>query len=139
MLPLNRFQRALELQPRSNSNSPRDARQLPRGGRAVIARRRGIRDVSGRRQPSRRQNRLLLAAGFAALKAGNSARALAAFRQAVAIEANRKSLEAAAETALQTGQGMDAAGYLERLAAAGDPDIDARARYLDDASVSSMS
>ena len=77
------------------------------------------------------KNRLLLAAGFAALKAGDLARALAAFRQAVAIEANRKSLEAAAETALQTGQGMDAAGYLERLAAAGDPDIDARARYLE--------
>jgi tetratricopeptide (TPR) repeat protein len=44
--------------------------------------------------------------------------------------ANLKSLEAAAETALQAGQLGEAAGYLERLAAAGDDDIDARVRYL---------
>jgi len=75
--------------------------------------------------------RLQLAAGFAALKAGDSARALAAFRQAVKIEANRKSLEAAAETAFQAGQLAEAAGYLERLAAAEDDDADSRARHLD--------
>ena len=63
--------------------------------------------------------RLELAAGFAALRAGDLVRALFAFRRAVAIEGNRKSLEAAAETALQAGQLAEAAGYLERLAAAG--------------------
>jgi tetratricopeptide (TPR) repeat protein len=77
------------------------------------------------------KNRLELAAGFAALKAGDSAHALAAFRRAVAADANRKSLDAAAETALKAGQPAEAAGYLERLAAAGDGDLDARARYLD--------
>jgi tetratricopeptide (TPR) repeat protein len=75
--------------------------------------------------------RMELAAGFAALRAGDSARALFAFRRTVAIEANRKSLEVAAETALQVGQLAEAAGYLERLAAAGDNDIDARGRHLD--------
>jgi tetratricopeptide (TPR) repeat protein len=75
--------------------------------------------------------RLELAAGFAALRAGDSGRALMAFRQAVAIEANRKSLEAAAETAFQAGQLAEAAGYLERLAAAGDDDVDSRVRHLD--------
>jgi tetratricopeptide (TPR) repeat protein len=75
--------------------------------------------------------RLQLAAGFAALKIGDSARALAAFRQAVKIEANRKSLEAAAETAFQAGQLAESAGYLERLAAAEDDDADSRVRHLD--------
>jgi tetratricopeptide (TPR) repeat protein len=77
------------------------------------------------------KNRLELAAGFAALKAGDSERALARFRQAVEIEANRKSLEAVAEAALQVGQFAEAARYLERLVAAGDDDIDSRARILD--------
>jgi tetratricopeptide (TPR) repeat protein len=75
--------------------------------------------------------RLELAAGFAALRAGDSGRALMAFRQAVAIEANRKSLEAAAETSFKAGQLVEAAGYLERLAAAGDDDVDSRVRHLD--------
>jgi tetratricopeptide (TPR) repeat protein len=77
------------------------------------------------------KNRLQLAAGFAALKAGDSSRALIAFRQAVDIEANRKSLEAAAETALQVGQRAEAAGYLERLAALEDEDVDSRVGHLD--------
>src|SRR5207248_206959 len=59
--------------------------------------------------------RLELAAGFAALEAGNSARSLAAFRRTVEIDANRKSLGAAAEAALQAGQLAEAAGYFERL------------------------
>jgi tetratricopeptide (TPR) repeat protein len=77
------------------------------------------------------KNRLELAAGFAALKAGDSTRALAALRQAVASEANRKSLEAAAEAALQAGQLAEAAGYLERLAAPGEGDIDTQVRHLE--------
>jgi tetratricopeptide (TPR) repeat protein len=77
------------------------------------------------------KNRLELAAGFAALNAGEPTRALAAFRQAVAIEANRKSLEAAAETALQAGQLAEAAAYLERLALAADDHTDARVRHAD--------
>ena len=77
------------------------------------------------------KNRLQLAAGFAALKAGDASRALTAFRQAVDIEANRKSLEAAAETALQVGQRAEATGYLERLVAAEDEDVDSRVRHLD--------
>jgi tetratricopeptide (TPR) repeat protein len=76
------------------------------------------------------KNRLQLAAGFAALKAGDSPRALEAFRRAVGIEANRKSLEAAAETAVQAGQLAEAAGYLERLVAAED-DVASTVRYLD--------
>src|SRR5437016_4053663 len=42
-----------------------------------------------------------------------------------------KSIEAAAATALQAGQLTEAAGYLERLAAAGDDDTDAHLRHLD--------
>jgi len=82
-------------------------------------------------KPPADKNRLELAAGFAALKAGDSARALSAFRRAVEIEADRKSLETAAETAFQAGQLAEAVGYLERLAAAGDDDIDSRVRSLD--------
>ena len=78
--------------------------------------------------------RLRLAAGFAALKADDSDRALAAFRQAVEIEATRKSLGAAAETALRAGQLAEAAGYLERLAAA-DRDLLASAQHLERLSV----
>jgi adsorption protein A len=78
--------------------------------------------------------RLRLAAGFAALRADDSALALAAFRQAVEIEATRKSLEAAAETALRAGQLAEAAGYLERLAAA-DRDLLASAQHLEHLSV----
>jgi tetratricopeptide (TPR) repeat protein len=81
------------------------------------------------------KSRLALAAGFAALNAGDSALALAAFRQAVAIEGNQKSLEAAAETAFQAGQFAEAAGYLERLAGARDDDIDSRVRHLDRLSI----
>jgi tetratricopeptide (TPR) repeat protein len=77
------------------------------------------------------KNRLQLAAGFASLKAGDSSRALTAFRQAVDIEANRKSLEAAAESAFQVGQSAEAAGYLNRLVAAEDEDVDSRVRHLD--------
>jgi tetratricopeptide (TPR) repeat protein len=77
------------------------------------------------------KSRLETSAGFAALKAGESARALAAFRRAVAIEANQKSLEAAAETALQAGQLAEAAGYLERLAVVSDDHPDARVRHLE--------
>jgi len=75
------------------------------------------------------KNRLESAAGFAAVKAGDLARALAAFRRAVAVEANRTSLEAAAETALEAGQPAEAVGYIERLAAA-DGDLDARLHHL---------
>src|SRR6266851_2087253 len=125
------FQRALDLQPENDSG----LREMLTNTLAAVG------------QPSRAaaefeslavaatlpadKTRLELAAGFAALKAGDSARALTAFRQAVAIEANRKSLEAAAETAFQVGQLAEAAGYLERLAAARDDDIDSRVRYLD--------
>src|SRR5216683_3058924 len=125
------FQRALNLQPENDSG----LREMLANTLAAVG------------QPSRAaaefeslavaatlpadKTRLELAAGFAALKAGDSARALTAFRQAVAIEANRKSLEAAAETAFQVGQLAEAAGYLERLAAARDDDIDSRVRYLD--------
>jgi tetratricopeptide (TPR) repeat protein len=78
--------------------------------------------------------RLRLAAGFAALRAEDTARALSAFRQAVEIEGDRKSLEAAAETALRAGQLAEAAGYLERLAAA-DRDLLASAQHLERLSV----
>ena len=77
------------------------------------------------------KNRLQLAAGFAALKAGDASRALTAFRKAVDIEANRKSLEAAAEAAFQVGKRAEAAGYLERLAGAEDEHVDSRVRHLD--------
>src|SRR5205807_2058467 len=125
------FQRALDLQP-ENDSSLREmlANSLAAAGRPSLAVAEFETLAAAAKVPADR-NRLGLAAGFAALKAGDSARALASFRQAVAIEANRKSLEAAAETALQAGQLAEAAGYLERRIATADDDIDSRVRHLD--------
>jgi len=125
------FQRALNLQP-ENESGLREmlANTLAAVGRPALAATEFETLAAAAKLPADKY-RLELAAGFAALRAGDSARALVAFRQAVAIEANRKSLEAAAETALQAGQLAEAAGYLERLAAAGDDDVDSRVRHLD--------
>ena len=119
MLPWNSFQRALKLQPGNNS-SLREmlANSLAAVGRPSLAAGEFETLAAEAKIPADKY-RLELAAGFAALKAGNSARSLAAFRQAVEIEANRKSLEAAAETAVQAGQLAEAAGYLQQLAATG--------------------
>ncbi|MEA3067164.1 MAG: Tetratricopeptide repeat, partial [Sphingomonadales bacterium] len=65
---------------------------------------------------ARDEYRLRLAAGFAALKAGDRLRALARFRSAVNLEPNREALGAAAEAARAAGQLAEAAAYLERLA-----------------------
>jgi tetratricopeptide (TPR) repeat protein len=125
------FQRALNLHQENNSGLHEMlANTFAAVGRPALAATEFETLASAARLPEDKY-RLELAAGFAALKAGDSARALFAFRRAVAIEANRKSLEAAAETALQAGQLAEAAGYLERLAAAGDNDVDARVRHLD--------
>jgi tetratricopeptide (TPR) repeat protein len=125
------FQRALNLPP-GNDSSLREmlANSLAAVGRPSLAAGE-FETLAAKAKVSADKYRLELAAGFAALKAGDSGRALIAFRQAVAIEANRKSLEAAAETAFQAGQLAEAAGYLERLAAAGDDDVDSRVRHLD--------
>ena len=125
------FQRALDLQP-GNDSSLREmlANTLAAAGQPSLAATE-FETLAAAAGLLADKNRLELAAGFAALKAGDSARALAAFRQAVETEANRKSLEAAAETALQAGQLAEAAGYLERLAAAQDDDVDTRVRHLD--------
>ena len=125
------FQRALDLQP-GNESSLREmlANSLAAVGRPALAAKEFETLAAAAKLPEDKY-RLELAAGFAALKAGDSARALAAFRQAVEIAPNRKSLEAAAETALQAGQLGEAAGYLERLAATEDDDIDSRVRHLD--------
>jgi tetratricopeptide (TPR) repeat protein len=125
------LQRALELQPR-NDSSLREmlAHSFAEAGQPSRAAAEFETLATAAKLPSDK-NRLALAAGFAALKAGDSARALMAFRQAVASEANQKALEAAAETALQVGQAAEAAGYLERLAAAKDGDIDAQVRHLE--------
>jgi tetratricopeptide (TPR) repeat protein len=125
------FQRALNLPPGDDS-SLREmlANSLAAVGRPSLAAGE-FETLAAEAKVSADKYRLELAAGFAALKAGDSGRALMAFRQAVAIEANRKSLEAAAETAFQAGQLAEAAGYLERLAAAGDDDVDSRVRHLD--------
>jgi len=125
------FQRALNLQPGTDS-SLREmlANSLAAVGRPSLAAAEFETLAAEAKVPADKY-RLELAAGFAALKAGDSARSLAAFRQAVAIDANRKSLEAAAETALQAGQLAEAAGYLERRIATADDDIDARVRHLD--------
>jgi tetratricopeptide (TPR) repeat protein len=125
------FQRALALRP-GNDSSLREmlANTLVAAGQPSLAATEFAALAAAARLTADK-NRLELAAGFAALKAGDSAHALAAFRQAIEIETNQKSLEAAAETALQTGQLAEAAGYLERLAAAQDQDIEARVRHLD--------
>jgi tetratricopeptide (TPR) repeat protein len=125
------FQRALELPP-GNDSSLREmlANSLVAAGRPSLAATEFETLAAAATLPADKK-RLELAAGFAALKAGGSARALAAFRQAVAIEANGESLEAAAETALQAGQTAEAAGYLERLAARGNADIDTGVRHLE--------
>jgi tetratricopeptide (TPR) repeat protein len=125
------FQRALNLQP-GNDSGLREmlANSFAAVGQPSLAATE-FETLAAAAKPPADKNRLELAAGFAALKAGDTARALAAFRQAVAIDANPKSLEAAAETGLQAGQLAEAAGYLERLAAAGDDDIDAYVRHLE--------
>jgi tetratricopeptide (TPR) repeat protein len=125
------FQRALDLQP-GNDSSLREmlANTLAQAGQPSRAAAE-FETLAASAELPVDKNRLELAAGFAALKAGDPARALAAFRQAVGVEANRKSLEAAAETALQAGQLAEAAEYFERLAAARDDDVDARARRLE--------
>jgi tetratricopeptide (TPR) repeat protein len=125
------FQRALTLQP-GNDSGLREmlANTLASTGRPSLAAAEFETLAAAAELPAER-SRLTIAAGFAALKAGDSRRALAAFQQAVAIEGNQKSLEAAAETAFQTGKFAEAAGYLERLAAAKDDDIDSRVRHLD--------
>jgi tetratricopeptide (TPR) repeat protein len=125
------FQRALNLQPENDSGLREMlANTFAAVGRPALAATEFETLASAAKLPEDKY-RLELAAGFAALKAGDSGRALIAFRRAVAIEANRKSLEAAAETAFQAGQLAEAAGYLERLAAVGDDDVDSRVRYLD--------
>jgi tetratricopeptide (TPR) repeat protein len=125
------FQRALDLQPENDSGLREMlANTFAAVGRPALAATEFETLAFAAKVPADKY-RLELAAGFAALRAGDSARALMTFRQAVAIEANRKSLEAAAETAFQTGQLAEAAGYLERLAGARDDDIDSRVRYLD--------
>ena len=125
------FQRALELQ-LGNDSSLREmlANSLAAVRRPALAATEFETLAAAAKLPADKY-RLELAAGFAALKAGDSARALAAFRQAVEIAPNWKSLEVAAETALQAGQLGEAAGYLERLAATGDDDIGSRVRDLD--------
>jgi len=124
------LQRALELQPADDS-SLREmlANSLLAAGRPALAATE-FETLAGAAKLPGDRNRLELAAGFAALKAGDSVRALAAFRRAVASEANGEALEAAAETALQVGQAAEAAGYLERLAAGEDANIDARVQHL---------
>jgi len=125
------FERALNLQPENDSGLREMlANTFAAVGRPALAATEFETLASAAKLPEDKY-RLELAAGFAALSAGDSTRALMAFRQGVAIEANRKSLEAAAETAFQTGQLAEAAGYLERLAAAGDDDVDSRVRHLD--------
>ena len=125
------FQRALNLQPENDSGLREMlANTLAAVGRPSLAATE-FETLAAATQLPTDKSRLALAAGFAALKAGDSGRALAAFRQAVAIEPSQTSLEAAAETALQTGQLAEAAGYLERLAGAKDDDIDSRVRHLD--------
>jgi tetratricopeptide (TPR) repeat protein len=125
------FQRALKLQPGSDS-SLREmlADTLATAGQPSLAATEFETLAADAKLPADK-NRLELAAGFAALKGGDSERALAAFRRAVAIEVNRQSLDAAAETALNAGQLAEAAQYLERLAAARDDEIDVHARHLD--------
>jgi tetratricopeptide (TPR) repeat protein len=124
------FQRALDLQPEKDP-ALREmlANSLVAVGRPSLAATEFETLAAAAKLPADKY-RLQLAAGFAALKAGDSPRALTAFRQAVAIEANSKSLEAAAETAFQAGHIAEAAGYLERLTAA-DDDISATVRHLD--------
>jgi tetratricopeptide (TPR) repeat protein len=125
------FQRALNLQPENDSGLREMlANTFAAMGRPALAAAEFETLASSAKLPEGKY-RLELAAGFAALRAGDSTRALMAFRQAVTIEANRKSLEAAAETAFQAGQLAEAAGYIERLAAAGDDDADSRVRHLD--------
>ena len=125
------FQRALNLHQENNSGLREMlANTFATVGRPALAATE-FETLATEAKVSADKYRLELAAGFAALKAGDSGRALIAFRQAVAIEANQKSLEAVAETALQAGQLAEAAGYLERLAAARDNDVDARGRHLD--------
>jgi tetratricopeptide (TPR) repeat protein len=92
-------------------------------------------DAAAEKAPQRADEyRLRLAAGFAALGGGDTAGALSAFRQAVELEPNRKSLEAAAEAALQAGRPEEAAHYLERIAAA-EHDLLSSAPYLERLSV----
>jgi cellulose synthase operon protein C len=124
------FQRALNLQPEKDP-ALREmlANSLVAVGRPSLAATEFETLAAAAKLPADKY-RLQLAAGFAALKAGDSRRALAAFRQAVAIEANRESLEAATEAAFQAGQLAEAAGYLERLVAAED-DTASFVRHLD--------
>jgi tetratricopeptide (TPR) repeat protein len=125
------FQRALTLQP-ENDSSLREllANSFAEAGQPSLAANEFAILAAAADVPEEK-NRLELAAGFAALKTGDSARALTAFRQAVAAEANWKSLNAVVEAALNAGQLAEAAEYLERLAAAGDGDLNTRTRYLD--------
>ena len=124
------FQRALNLQPEKDP-ALREmlANSLVAVGRPSLAATEFETLAAAAKLPADKY-RLQLAAGFAALKAGDSRRALAAFRQAVAIEANRESLEAAIEAAFQAGQLAEAAGYLERLVTAED-DVASFVRHLD--------
>jgi tetratricopeptide (TPR) repeat protein len=125
------FERALNLRPENDSGLREMlANTFAAVGRPALAAAEFETLASAAKLPEDKY-RLELAAGFAALTAGDSGRALIAFRQAVAIEANQKSLEAAAETAFQAGQLAEAAGYLERLAAVGGDDVDSRVRHLD--------
>lgn len=125
------FQRALDLQS-ENDSSLREmlANTLAQAGQPLRAAMEFETSAAFAETPVDK-NRLELAAGFAALKAGDPARALAAFRRAVGVEANRQSLEAAAEAALQAGQLREAAEYFERLAAARDDDVNTRVRHLE--------
>ena len=124
------FQRALDFQPeRDPALREMLANTLVAVGRPLLAATEFESLAAVAKLPADKY-RLQLAAGFAGLRAGDSPRALAAFRQAVAIEANSKSLEAAAETAFQAGQIAEAAGYLERLAAMED-DVASTVRHLD--------
>jgi tetratricopeptide (TPR) repeat protein len=123
------FQRALNVQPEKDP-ALREmlANSLAAMGRPFLAAKE-FEILASMSKQSADKYRFQLAAGFAALKANDSPRALAAFRQAVAIEGSRESLEAAAETAVQAGQLAEAAGYLERLAASAD-DFGSTMRYL---------
>ena len=125
------FQRALDLQPENDSS----LREMLANSLAVVGQpSRAAAEFETLATPAEApadKNRLELAAGFAAVEAGDAPRALAAFRRAVKADANPKSLEAAAEIALQVGQLAEASEYLERLAAAGAGNIDARVRQLE--------
>jgi len=86
------FQRALNLQPENDSGLREMlANTLAAAGQASLAAAE-FETLAAATQLPADKSRLALAAGFAALKAGDSGRALAAFRQAVAIEPSQTSL-----------------------------------------------